>query len=110
MMNPFEFAKRLHRYLSGEASAEEREEVERQLAADPEMAALATELQDKKRISAELQVMASFDTERALKDVQSRRHILWHRGWWWSVAALVAAGVGAWLLWARQPEHPLRVA
>ena len=81
MMNPFEFAKRLHRYLSGEASAEEREEVERQLAADPEMAALATELQDKKRISAELQVMASFDTERALKDVRSRRHILRHRGW-----------------------------
>ena len=110
MMNPFEFAKRLHRYLSGEASAEEREEVERQLAADLEMAALATELQDKKRISAELQVMASFDTERALKDVQSRRHILRHRGWWWSVAALVAAGVGTWLLWVRQPEQPLRVA
>ena len=81
MMNPFEFAKRLHRYLSGEASAEEREEVERQLAADPEMADLATELQDKKRISAELQVMASFDTERALKDGGGAWLPLWLRVW-----------------------------
>lgn len=68
--NPFAFAKKLLLYLQKEElSADEKKEVEEVIRSNSSLNELYDELQDKEKISEQLYLMTSFDTEMAYKKV-----------------------------------------
>ncbi|MDE7074488.1 MAG: DUF4974 domain-containing protein [Odoribacter sp.] len=114
MKNPFEFAVRLFQCVAGGLSDEERKAVADECAQDEALRELYAELQDKERVSRELRLMMSFDTERALRRVTGRRRRRLRIAAWGSVAALVAVAWGGWRLQRETVEvaapEPMRMA
>ena len=73
MKNPFKFAKELLRYSRGELSGREKEEVGNVLKETERLDELVRELGDKERIGEELKVIRTFDTEKALREINRKR-------------------------------------
>lgn len=111
MKSPFEFAKELLRFTREELSDKERAEVERVLRDKEGLEDLARELKDKEQISREIGVMSSFDTGKALKQVNRKRGQKRHLFIPWVAAASVVlvAGVTALFLLNRAPKDAREV-
>ena len=111
MKSPFEFAKELLRFTREELSDKERAEVERVLKEKEGLEDLARELKDKEQISREIGVMGSFDTGKALKQVNRKRGQKRHLFIPWVAAASVVlvAGVTALFLLNRAPKDAREV-
>lgn len=92
--------------MCGGLPDEERQVVADECARDEALRELYAELQDKERVSRELRLMMSFDTERALRKVTGRRRRRLRIAVWGSVAALVAVAWGSWYL-QQEAEQPL---
>lgn len=68
--NPFRYASKLFLFLKKESfDNEERKEVEGIINSSPQIKVLYDELQDKKKISGQLAIINSFDTEAAYKKI-----------------------------------------
>lgn len=87
MNDPFEWSRKLIAFRNGELSDQEREEVETALNASPFWRSLYEELSDTQKTSRELQVLASYDVEKALRKV--RRPVQKHRLLWFAGAAAI---------------------
>lgn len=70
--DPFEFAEKIFLYRTGKLDAAERDILEQQMAADPELKSLFDELHDLDRVQKELQDMAAFDTDKAYAEALDR--------------------------------------
>ncbi len=111
MKNPFKFAKELLRYSRGELSGREREEMENVLEEMERLDELARELGDKERIGEELRVIRTFDTEKALREINRKRG----KGrrlfipWVAAASVVVVAGMTVLFLLNRVPEKAASV-
>ncbi len=98
--DPVRFAKLLVDYRNEELDEGQRKEVEKILAGSPRLQQLMHDLDDKGRTSRELELMASFDTKKALaKIIRPKRRIAAPR--WLKYAAAVVlplAAVSVWLV------------
>lgn len=111
MKNPYLIARKLLAYLKDELQEDEREEMTRMIAEERELAGLVEELKDKEKISRELERIASFDTEKALRKImrqsgmQARRRL--YRGWRIAAGIVILVGVSAacWLWSGRLQEN-----
>jgi len=104
MTNPFVWSRRLIAYRNGELSDEERNEVEAAFEASPFWKSLYEELADSKITSRELQVLASFDVEKALRKVKRPAHKL-RMFWFTGAAAILLVGFFVSMLLTDKPER-----
>ena len=96
MKNPYLIVKKLLAFLKDELPEGEREEVVRMIAEERELAELVAELRDKEKIRQELEMIAAFDTEKALRKVTGHNEIQ-VRGrlhWGWKIAAGIVVLIG----------------
>lgn len=91
----------IHRYLIGEASPEEVEELDRQLASDP---GLRKRLVREARLDAGLREIAlerasgrEEETAAGCRSRRAKRSVLWTWGTWAAAAALLAVGFVTWM-------------
>ena len=76
MKNPYLIARQLLAFLKDELQEGEREEVARMIAGERELTGLVEELKDKEKIRRELERIASFDTEKALRKITRQNGML----------------------------------
>lgn len=104
MNDPFEWSRKLIAFRNGELSDQEREEVEAALNASPFWKSLYEELSDTQKTSRELQVLASYDVEKALRKVRHpvrKLRLLWFAG----AAAILLLGFLISTLLIDRPER-----
>ena len=94
MKDPFEFASELLKYAREELSNERGEKVEGMLNKHKALKELSDELKDKKHIGKELEIIHSFDTEKALIRIHKRQRFKNHLFISWGIAASVVISIG----------------
>lgn len=99
MKNPYLIARQLLAFLKDELQEGEREEVARMIAGERELTGLVEELKDKEKIRRELERIASFDTEKALRKITRQNGMLvgrrLYRGWKIAAGIVILIGVSA---------------
>ena len=110
MKNPYLIARQLLAFLKDELQEGEREEVARMIAGERELTGLVEELKDKEKIRRELERIASFDTEKALRKITRQNGMLvgrrLYRGWKIAAGIVILIGVSAtcWLWSGRRTK------
>ena len=99
MKNPYLIARQLLAFLKDELQEGERDEVARMIAGERELTGLVEELKDKEKIRRELERIASFDTEKALRKITRQNGMLvgrrLYRGWKIAAGIVILIGVSA---------------